>query len=397
MQDYLNIVPTEDCTGCSACLNSCPIGCIVMSADEHGFRYPHVDRSSCINCGKCESACPVLNNRPSHPASVFYGCKHIDDEVRRHSSSGGFFYELAREFIMSDGVVFGAAFSEDYHKVVHVQASTLEELEPIRVSKYVQSEVDSSFPLVKAALGRGQRVLFSGTPCQIAGIKSFIGEVPDNLILTEVICHGVPSPKVWDIYLSGLENNHGSKVKFVTFRDKSKSWRKSDFMAMFEDGTEFRQPNSDNLYMKAFLKNLSLRPSCTRCRFKRFTSGADLTMGDFWGSTELGNSYNDDIGISVVALNTLKGRSFFDSAKDNLTGVVKLSEKQAFVFNESYRESSIQNPNDQRFISSIGDGNFESFVDVLSDQTGSQKERRFSPSKLKKALNLIHSLIVIKK
>lgn len=298
---------------------------------------------------------------------------------------------------MSGGVVFGAAFSEDYHKVVHVQASTLEELEPIRVSKYVQSEVDSSFPLVKAALGRGQRVLFSGTPCQIAGIKSFIGEVPDNLILAEVICHGVPSPKVWDIYLSGLEKIHGSKVKFLTFRDKSKSWRKSDFMAMFEDGTEFRQPNSDNPYMKAFLKNLSLRPSCTRCRFKRFTSGADLTMGDFWGSTELGDSYNDDIGISVVALNTLKGRSFFDSAKDNLTGVVKLCEKQAFVFNESYCESAIRNPNDQKFISSIDYGNFESFVDDLSDQPESQKGRLSLPSMLKKALHLIHSLIVIKK
>lgn len=298
---------------------------------------------------------------------------------------------------MSGGVVFGAAFSEDYHKVVHVQASTLEELEPIRVSKYVQSEVDSSFPLVKAALGRGQSVLFSGTPCQIAGIKSFIGEVPDNLILAEVICHGVPSPKVWDIYLSGLEKSHGSKVKFVSFRDKSKSWRKSDFLALFENGDEFRQPNSENPYMKAFLRNLSLRLSCTRCRFKSFSSGADITMGDFWGSTELGDSYNDDIGISVVALNTLKGCSFFDSAKDNLAGVVKLSEKQAFVFNESYRESSIRNPNDQRFISSIGDGNFESFVDVLSDQTESQKERRSLPSTLKKALNLIHSLIVIKK
>lgn len=394
MQDYLNIVPTEDCTGCSACLNSCLIGCIVMSADEHGFRYPHVDRSSCINCGKCESACPVLNNRPSHPASVFYGCKHIDDEVRRHSSSGGFFYELAREFIMSDGAVFGAAFSEDYHKVVHVQASTLEELEPIRVSKYVQSEVDSSFPLVKAALGRGQRVLFSGTPCQIAGIKSFIGEVPDNLILAEVICHGVPSPKVWDIYLSGLENNHGSKVKFVTFRDKSKSWRKSDFMAMFEDGTEFRQPNSDNPYMKAFLKNLSLRPSCTRCRFKRFTSGADLTMGDFWGSTELGDSYNDDIGISVVALNTLKGRSFFDSAEDNLTGVVKLSEKQAFVFNESYRESALESIFKEKFYSAFDCDSVESVVDNLTNRIESQVISYSKPSFFKNVWNKILSFMV---
>ena len=237
MNDYLNIVPFEDCTGCSACLNSCPVGCILMSADGNGFRYPYVDRSSCINCSKCEGICPVHNvGEPNQPNSVFFGCKHIDDNVRRHSSSGGFFYELARNVISSGGVVFGVAFSDDFHKVVHVQALSLDELEHLRISKYVQSEVDSSFPLVKAALELGKTVLFSGTPCQIAGIKSYIGEVPDNLILAEVVCHGVPSPKVWDIYLSGLEKEHGSRVKYISFRDKSKSWRRSDFLALFENG-----------------------------------------------------------------------------------------------------------------------------------------------------------------
>lgn len=349
-----------------------------MSADEHGFRYPHVDRSSCINCGKCESVCPVRNNRPSNPSSLFYGCKHVDDEVRRHSSSGGFFYELARTVIMSDGVVFGAAFSEDYHKVVHVQASTLEELEPIRVSKYVQSEVDSSFPLVNAALGRGQRVLFSGTPCQIAGVKSYIGEVPDNLILAEVVCHGVPSPKVWDIYLSGLEKDHGSKVKFVSFRDKSKSWGKSDFLASFESGSEFRQQNSENPYMKAFLRNLSIRPSCTNCRFKRFTSGADLTMGDFWGSTELGQSFFDDVGISVIAINSEKGHSIFDLIKSGFTGVVALDEKTAFTFNESYCLCANRNEDAGSFFSFLSEYTFQELVSRFSSEGNDRIVRRSS-------------------
>ena len=373
MEEYLGIVAVKDCTGCSACLNSCPVGCIVMSADEQGFRYPFVDRSSCIECGQCEIVCPVRNLADNyHTESLFYGCKHVDDDVRRRSTSGGFFYELAKSVIVSGGTVFGVAFSDDFHKVAHIQASTLEALEPIRVSKYVQSEVESSYPLVKEALGRGKTVLFSGTPCQVAGIKSYIGQVPDNLILAEVVCHGVPSQRVWDIYLSGLEKEQGCKVMSVSFRDKSKSWRKSDFLVLFNDGTEFRQLNSENPYMKAFLKNLSLRPSCSDCRFKRFSSGADITMGDFWGSTELGNSFNDDIGISVVALNTPKGRKCFDSVNDNLRDVVKLSENQAFVFNEGYRESAVRNELASMFFAGLQQ---EDFAQLVSNMTANAEPR----------------------
>lgn len=369
---YLNIVPYDECTGCSACINSCPVPCIAMHQDRNGFRYPYVDLSACIRCGKCYSVCPVKNEvKMSRGSHIFYACKHKDDNVRNDSSSGGFFYELARHILSKGGVVFGAAFTEDYHKVIHIHAQSLKELIPIRVSKYLQSEVDQSFPEVKEFLKNNKFVLFSGTPCQIAGLQSYLGNPSDHLVLAEVVCHGVPSPKVWDIYLSGLENKHGSKVKFVTFRDKSKSWRNSDFLTLFENGEEFRQPNSENPYMKAFLRNLSIRPSCTNCRFKKFTSGADLTMGDFWGSTELGDSYNDDIGISVVALNTLKGRIFFDSAKDNLTGVVKLSEKQAFVFNESYRLSASKNEDAGSFFSFLSDYSFPELVSrFASDVNG---------------------------
>ncbi len=389
---YLNLVPSDECTGCSACMNSCPIPCITMRQNRSGFRYPYADLSACIRCGKCYSACPVLNvAKKSRSKHLFYGCKHKDDEIRNNSSSGGFFYELARYVLSKGGVVFGAAFTEDYHRVIHIHAQTLKELGPIRVSKYLQSEVDLSFPAVKEFLTNNKFVLFSGTPCQIAGLKSFLGDSPDNLILTEVVCHGVPSPKVWDLYISSLENNSDSKVRFVTFRDKVKSWLNSDFVVCFDDGTEFRQANSDNLYMKAFLTSLSIRPSCTDCRFKRFQSGADITMGDFWGSSELGASYKDDIGISVISLNSDKGRRFFEQIVGSFKGVVKLSEKEAFVFNESYAKSAMKNRYSSVFLDSCNIDNIEELIQRYAISLSNKQT--FPSSVLDKINNQIKRLL----
>ena len=360
---YLNIVPSYECTGCSACMNSCPIPCITMRQNKNGFRYPYVDLSACIRCGKCSRVCPILNvTRNSREKHVFYGCKHKDDEVRQNSSSGGFFYELARYVISTGGVVFGAAFTEDFHKVVHIHAKSLKELSLIRVSKYIQSEIELSLPATKEYLTNSRLVLFSGTPCQIAGLKSYLGDSYDNLVLTEVVCHGVPSPKVWDLYLSNLENSRNSKARFVTFRDKVKSWRYSDFVVCFDNGTEFRQANADNLYMNAFLTSLSIRQSCTNCRFKRFRSGADITMGDFWGSTELGASYQDDIGISVISINSDKGQRFFDQIMGSFKDIVKLNEKEAFIFNESYAKSALVDQYSSVFLDSCNCDNIEELI-----------------------------------
>ena len=377
--DYLDIISKVDCTGCSSCANSCQVNCISMEPDEKGFLYPVVDRDICLHCGLCETTCPVLNKDrfqiPAH--SLFYGCKNSDDSVRRSSSSGGFFHELARSVIEQGGVVFGAKFSDDFKRVYHACATTMDEVRPMMVSKYVQSEIGQSYDNVKKLLNEGRTVLFSGTPCQIAGLKSFIGDEPDHLILAEVVCHGIPSAMVWDIYLTELENQHHSKVNHVSFRDKTNGWHRSDFVVGFEDGTEFRQANSDNPFMKAFLKNLSIRPSCSACHFKRFVSGADITMGDFWGSTELGPSYSDDTGISIVALNTNKGCHCFDWVRQGLVGVVELDEKTAFTFNESYAGSVVLNENSAIFFASLSKGIFSELVSGLitdvKKQSGNSK------------------------
>ena len=352
--------------------------CITMEPDEKGFLYPCVDKGVCLQCGNCETVCPVLNKGRFHSPveSVFYGCKNSDDSVRLASSSGGFFYELAKNVIDKGGIVFGARFSEDFKKVYHIGAITMDEVRPMMVSKYVQSEIGHSFVEVKDYLQKGKTVLFTGTPCQIAGLRSFLGEDYDKLILAEIVCHGVPSPKVWDIYLSSLENEYGGKAVYVTFRDKSRSWRQSDFKVEFDNGQLFIQPNKDNPYMKSFLRNLNLRESCTNCKFKRFTSGADITMGDFWGSTELGESYSDDFGTSVVALHTPKAGCFFEDISVNMTGVLKIDEKVAFTFNENYKDSAPKNQNAEFFMSRVASEDFSPLVDELTPVSLPEPEKQ---------------------
>lgn len=392
--EYLGIIAESDCTGCSSCASSCPMKCIAMESDKKGFLYPKVDRSICIQCGNCETACPALNQKffkaPSE--SVFYGCKNSDDSIRLDSSSGGFFHELARGVIDKGGIVYGARFSEDFKKVFHTAAVVMCDVRPMMVSKYVQSEIGLSFVGVKQRLVEGRVVLFTGTPCQIAGLRSFLGRDYDNLILAEIVCHGVPSPRVWDIYLSSLENEYSGKTTFVTFRDKSRSWRHSDFRVEFDNGRSFVQPNRDNPYMNSFLWNLNLRDSCTNCKFKKSISGADITMGDFWGSSEVSGQYDDDIGISVVALNTAKGREVFEHIRESMKGVVELNESSAFVFNTSYSMSSIHNDNSEVFMSQLGLDSFSDLVQSLVPEETrlSLKQFSFIQKLFKKVFNSKH-------
>lgn len=349
--DYLDLIPREDCTGCSACASACPAECVSLAADERGFLHPVVDHSKCIDCGLCNRVCPVLNEDSfkSPAGSHFFSCKHRDDDVRRNSSSGGFFYELANMVISEGGVVCGARFSSDYKKVYHSLAFTFEEFQPMRVSKYVQSEMRDTYNRVRDVLKTGKKVLFTGTPCQVVGLKAFLMKDYYNLISIEVVCHGVPSQKVWDYYLSSLEKEYDSKVSSVSFRDKREGWRNYHITIGFDNGIVFSEPGKDNAYMKSFLTDLNIRESCTRCHFKRFASGADITMGDFWGSTELGDSYSDDVGISVLGLHTEKAKQLFDTLQDKVKGVRRLSEKEAFVFNESYSQSANKHPDKNLF------------------------------------------------
>lgn len=317
----IKIVRKEQCCGCSACLHICPKRSISFIEDKEGFLYPQVDTSTCIDCGLCEKVCPILNQDEERKPLQVYAAKHTDDEIRMKSSSGGIFTFLAEHIIDKGGVVFGARFNEKW-EVVHGYTETKEGLAPFRGSKYVQSNIGNSYKQVEDFLKTGREVMFTGTPCQVAGLKKYLRKDYENLLTVDFVCHGVPSPMVWRKYLEeeiARQSDAGKNtvltsskvspvVTGVNFRDKSSGWTKYSFVLNFskasaegEQSTVLSSVFTDNAYMKAFLSNLSLRPSCYACSAKVGKSGSDVTIGDFWGMSNVILDEND-YGVSLVLL-----------------------------------------------------------------------------------------------
>ena len=307
-----------ECTGCGACVSICPRGAIAMQPDEEGFLYPAVDGGRCIGCDLCEKRCPAGKTPPENRTQVF-GAQHRDEAVRRASSSGGVFTALARAVLKKGGVVFGAAFDEAL-RVEHIGAFDEAELSGMRGSKYVQSDAADAVAHAASLLERGIPVLFSGTPCQIAGLKARVGEKHAELLLTiDFVCHGVPSPGVFASYLRALEAKRGSRVTRYAFREKRRGWADFSAVATFEDGTEHVGQQKTEPFLYGFLQNLYLRPSCMRCTQMRGAHHpADITMADFWGVDLVCPERNDDTGLSLVVVNTRRGRQAFDACRAQL-------------------------------------------------------------------------------
>ena len=307
------------CTGCSACASVCPKGCIRMEADGEGFLYPQVDESNCINCGKCEKACPVLSFHA--PVTDGFPLAHAacnqDDAVLASSSSGGVFTALAERVIKDGGAVYGAAFRKDI-SVAHMRAETLDEIAAFRGSKYVQSDCSDTFTAAKKDLEAGRPVLFSGSPCQIAGFRQFLGKDYEKLLLVDTTCHSVPSPKVWAKFLTDTESQYNSKICGINFRDKRTGWEKYQMCIQLDDGRELLYPRSQNPYMEAFLRGLISRRSCAHCPFKGQNRASDLTLSDFWGvQTAFPEAYQKE-GTSLVLVQSEKGHAAFSAVCDQL-------------------------------------------------------------------------------
>lgn len=291
------------CCGCAACVQICPKKCIEFEEDNQGFRYPCVNTAICINCGLCEIVCPIKSqNHTSSPIKV-YASKNKNEQIRSKSSSGGVFTALAEAVLRQGGVVFGARFDSNW-EVKHDFVSESQDLSIFRGSKYMQSRIGNTYVQAERFLKDGRYVLYSGTPCQIAGLNRYLRKEYDNLLTVDVICHGVPSPLVWRNYLKNVAQ--GQRVTDVAFRNKTHSWKKYNLSIKGEAGTLIDQPFYENLYMRGFLEDIYLRPSCYECACKSGKSRADITLGDFWGIENHLPEFDDDKGVTIVLAHTNK-------------------------------------------------------------------------------------------
>ncbi len=293
------------CCGCTACVTACPAQCIIMRRDREGFDYPFVNSPDlCISCGKCEKVCPMLNPPKETTPECVYAARVT--EYVDGSSSGGVFPYTAEKVITAGGVVYGAVLEDDM-RVGHCEASDMEGVAKMRGSKYVQSDLYSTFEEVQEYLKEGRKVLFTGTPCQVAGLNSCLGKSYEGLYTIDFACHGVPAPGLWEKYVKALEKKSGAPVKHVSFRDKSLGWRHYGFR--FNDQSV---PYVEDPYMALFVQDMTLRPSCYNCSLRSGHSGSDLTLADLWNVSEAAPELNDDKGVSSVFVNTAKGRELIE-------------------------------------------------------------------------------------
>ena len=366
-----NLAELHRCTGCTACAAVCPRGCITMTADADGFRYPVVDASVCVDCGLCEKICPALNpTAPTHTPSAFAAWSR-DDGSRMASTSGGVFPELARSVLAKGGAVYGAAYDENF-RVVHICAENEADLERLRGAKYAQSDLNSLFPDVKRRLESGQQVLFSGTPCQVLGLKAYLRKDYVNLLSVDLVCHSVPSPLAWEKY---LEHISGEKtLAHVNLRCKDTGWSCYRYSNRFDfsDGTSRLDQSGDSLYMKLFGSGLITRPACAHCPAKGYARVSDLTLGDFWGVWDIAPELDDNKGTSIVLAQTEKGRTALAGL-----GQRPVSLEEASRENPAILCPVAENPMRIQAIEHVRNGDFAKAVQLLPTPAASSRRSGF--------------------
>ena len=367
----IKITDKQNCCACSACASICPKQCISMVADSEGFLYPEVNEEDCIDCGLCEKVCNELHPFPEREPLQVLAAINNDEEIRQNSSSGGMFFLLAEKVIKDGGVVFGARFDEHWQVLIDY-SETMDEVKAFMGSKYVQARIANAYKDVKRFLADGRKVLFSGTPCQVAGLHQFLRKKYGNLITIDFICHGTPSPKVWELYLKEVIKV-GRNLNSVEFRNKSNGWKNFGFKLEYnkeDSSVSMLMPFHENPYMKAFLRDIILRPSCYDCKAKSCRSQSDITIADFWGISSVYPEMDDDKGTSLVFLNSEKASSLIDFSRV----------KSAFTTYETIKplnpacyRSPIVHPKRQEFFDKLDNQNLFKLIEDCTKPTMKQR------------------------
>lgn len=382
----MNISQISDiCTGCGCCAAVCPSAAIKMQPDARGFLRPAVDDAVCTDCGLCARRCPVSTApQVSTDTKIMAGYAN-DERLLSISSSGGIFPVLAAEIFAREGIVFGAAFNQDF-EVVHTAAESVQELTALCSSKYVQSYIPADcYARVKAALTDGRWVYFSGMSCQVAGLKNYLGREYATLVTQDTACHSVPSPMVWKNYRSALEAQNGGKLTAFSFRGKTTGWENYHICAAFENGAEVSQPAAENPYQRGFIKGLYSRSSCFKCKFKGVERCSDITLADYWGANGIQPEAYNSQGTSLILVHSEKGRALLDSCKSRLR--VCPASNEAFTFNTAMFRP-IQRPERfDEFWTEYGKKPFDVLVSECCEPTKQERAReRWDRSILARAI-----------
>ncbi len=342
------------CCGCTACYAICPKNAITMHADSEGFKYPVIDKDKCIDCGLCCKVCPLdIKLEKTEDKQIAVACTAKDENFTKQSSSGGVFAILANMFMEKQAVIYGAAFDDDWN-VKHIRVDNKDELSKLYTSKYVQSDMTDNFKTVKVDLNSGKEVLFAGTPCQVAGLKSYLGRGYNNLTTVDFICHGVPSPLVWECYINEKAASLKSKITDISFRDKKDSWKNYYFMVRTSNGNINYEKAGDNIYMNGFLKDLYLRPSCYDCKFKTLKRASDITLADFWGVDKVLPEMYDEKGVSLCWTNSKKGSEILAEVLEK-TVYQKVDLQEAVRHNSAALKSVNVHKNREKFFKAFSE------------------------------------------
>lgn len=340
----IRIEDNKNCCGCESCAQVCPKHCIQMFEDSEGFSYPQIDNNLCVDCGLCEKVCPFLNASSVAINTNIYAAINKTEDIRMASSSGGVFSALAETIISDGGIVYGASFDDDWN-VCHIRVENSKGIERLRGSKYVQSNIRNTFKEVESDLKQSRIVLFSGTPCQVKGLNLFLRKSYENLFTVEVVCHGVPSPKVWQSFLTEI-NPHDKDIISIQFRNKNRGWSSYSVEIQAKDEKLFSDYARNCLYINGFIQNLYIRPSCSNCPAKSGSSMADITLADYWGVSAQYPALNDEKGVSAILAHSEKGNRLVQKAQLK----VLPADYDNFVKNNvSYTESARLSDNRELF------------------------------------------------